>query len=320
MFVNFRKTPYEVLLYEALINRLPKYHRLIPELTTEVKKRRAGFRGEKELDHYLGIPPRTKYTIACDLRLENSGTHFQIDSLVITPNFTLIIEVKDWEGTIKYDPETNQILQIKGKTINRYDDPILQAKRQKIRLDGWLRKYKCKLAPIEVLVVMSNKDAVLVFDSKNETTENIIYIDAVLERLENMDKTHKTKNTTSKEINESTKLFLENRSYKKIDVFKKFNISQKDITTGVQCPDCNKFKLERKRRTWYCPDCKIHSADAHINAIHEYLLIHSTITNKQCREFLGLKPHQYQLVSSFLKNMKLPFTGTTRNRIYYLST
>jgi hypothetical protein len=320
MFVNFRKTPYELMLYEALLNRLPKYHRLIPELTTEVKKRRAGFRGEKELDHYLDIPPRNKYTIVSDLRLEISETHFQIDSLVITPNFTLIIEVKDWEGTIKYDRETNQILQIKGKTISRYDDPILQSKRQRTRLESWLRKYNCKLAPIEVLVVMSNKEAVLVFDSKNETTENIIYIDAVLERLENLDKAYKTKATTFKDINKATKLFLEYRSYKKIDVFKKFNISPEDIILGVPCPQCNKYKMEQKLKTWYCPECKVHSNDAHIKAIIEYLLIHSSITPEQCRIFLKLPKTKTSknYITALLKKMNLPYTGTYRNRVYHL--
>jgi ribosomal protein L37AE/L43A len=318
MFINFRKPPYELLVYEALDNRLYKNHRIMPKITKEIKKRRAGYRGERYLDYFLGLLPRNKYSIFCDLRLEYSDNHFQIDSLVNSPKLTLLIEVKDWEGTIKYDPDKNQILQIKSNSTMRHQDPVLQADRQKEQLERWLIKHNGKLSPIEILVVMSNKEAILAFDSKNETTEKIIYIDSVLEKIKEIEKKYSTKIIGSKDIKKVAKLVVDYRSYKKIDVLTRHNISSNELIRGVQCPKCGKFIMTRKHRTWYCPSCKIHSSDAHIKAITEYLLIHTSITNKLCREFLGLSKKYTRLVSKLLNNMNLKFVGTTSNRKYYL--
>lgn len=318
MFINFRKIPYEILLYEAFLNRLPINHWVIPEVTSELRKRKAGYRGERDLDYLLSLTPYNKYSIFCDLRLEFSRNQFQIDSLVTSPTFTLLTDVKEWEGTIKYDPEKNQILQIKNDKTIRHIDPVLQAKRQKDQLENWLNKYNCKLAPIEVLVVMSSKNSVLVFDSKNETTEKIVYIDAVLKKLEELDTIYKTKVISNKDINKFAKAFLENKVQKTINVFKTFNVSPKEIVPGVECPCCKKFTMVRKYKTWYCPNCKTHSFDAHVKAITEYLLLHSSITNKECREFLKLTSDSWQLVSRLLRKMNLPYAGGTKNRIYHL--
>jgi hypothetical protein len=74
--------------------------------------------------------------------------------------------------------------------------------------------------------------------------------------------------------------------------------------------------MKRVFSKWICPHCQSSSKDAHIQAIHDYFfLISSTISNKQCRDFLHLASEMtaYRLLSE----MNLPHNGITKGRIYF---
>lgn len=85
-----RKIPLRLRQVEALYNRLPKNHIKRSEIETERAIRRAGFRGEKNLDYHLSfLSTPNDYTIFKDIRMEEHKT-FQIDILLISPYFSLI--------------------------------------------------------------------------------------------------------------------------------------------------------------------------------------------------------------------------------------
>lgn len=302
----------------ALMNRLPENHPQMARIIEDYKNRKSGYNGEKELDYYLSLTPHDKYHIFTDLRLKIFGNHFQIDTLLINPTLLLILEVKNHSGILEYDSEHKELIQIWNKKRIKHEDPVLQTKRQKSQLHNWLKKFGFPKIPIENFVVLSNKEVIMKFDAQNESTNRILYIDSVLDKLESLDKTYQNRHLTNKEIQRLSKLLLEkNEPYKKY-ILKEFNISSKELTPGVQCPHCNKFYMIRKLRTWFCTSCQIHSNDAHEHAIMEYLLIHHSITNKECREFLCLPPESSELVRNLLNRMNIPYKGSNKGRVYYL--
>jgi hypothetical protein len=101
MIMKPRIKPLRILQNEALLRRLPDYHRKRQEIETDNRNRIAGYNGEKRLDYYLSLLPNNEFKIYNDLRLTLQYA-FQIDSLIITPFFAAIIEVKNYSGTLYF--------------------------------------------------------------------------------------------------------------------------------------------------------------------------------------------------------------------------
>ena len=93
MSENERKVPIRLKQAEALRNRLSVHHKKVPEIENEIARRRKGFRGEQNLDYHLSfLPDSNNYTIFKHSQLKDRHT-FQIDTLLISPYYALIIEV-----------------------------------------------------------------------------------------------------------------------------------------------------------------------------------------------------------------------------------
>jgi hypothetical protein len=74
--------------------------------------------------------------------------------------------------------------------------------------------------------------------------------------------------------------------------------------------------MVRKNKVWLCPHCLFHAKNVHQNALLDYfLLIKSSITNKEFRDFLGIS--STKTASNLLSTLKLPAAGTNKGRIYY---
>jgi hypothetical protein len=104
-----------------------------------------------------------------------------------------------------------------------------------------------------------------------------------------------------------------------INILDLYNITPDQFSRGIACP-MGLFlhpPLRRVHGKWICEKCGFSSKNAHIQVMEDYLLLHGTITNQSCRERLNLEKHHGPTVTRFLNGMKLLFTGTTKDRIYY---
>ncbi len=98
-----------------------------------------------------------------------------------------------------------------------------------------------------------------------------------------------------------------------------FEIAEKKIIKGVQCPKCSLTIMQRLRGKWVCPSCHLISKDAHINSLEDYTLLFSpTINNKQLRHFLNLS--SAAVSRNLLQSMNLKYTGNKKSRTYNLSS
>ncbi|WP_158736957.1 nuclease-related domain-containing protein [Alteribacillus sp. YIM 98480] len=151
-----RKIPLKLQTLEAILRRLPSNHPKREEIETEHTKTAAGYQGEKSLDYYLHFLPDNEYLILNDLRLPHKNHFFQIDTLLLSTRFHLIIEVKNFSGTLYFDPTFQQMIRISNETEEAFPDPILQVKLQRHQLFHWLNQNNCKPIPIETCVVITS--------------------------------------------------------------------------------------------------------------------------------------------------------------------
>jgi hypothetical protein len=100
MWVKKLQIPIHVLQGEALLRRLLKNDPRRPEIEKDIRIQMKGYYGEKNFSYYLSFLPEEKYDIFQGLRLKDKK-EFQMDVLILSQNFILIVEVKNISGTIK---------------------------------------------------------------------------------------------------------------------------------------------------------------------------------------------------------------------------
>jgi hypothetical protein len=311
-----RKKPRKLEFNEAVLCRTPIGHPQIPVILKDIARKEAGYYGEQRLDTISEYLPDKDYHIFQGLRLANEkGFQFQIDDLILTPTYILIIEAKNMAGKLDFDQNCDQLVQ--NDEIG-YEDPLLQAQFQLREFKNWLRKHQFPDLPMEYLVMMSNKNCVLKIKLGSEAQYRVCRGRSVIHRIEAFTKRYQTVKYTPEMMRKLCKLLLKKDIEPFYDLEKIYKISRSSLPTGVQCPSCKCFPMKYKRGLWHCPTCGCKSRDAHLKALRDYyLLIGPMITNQQLREFLHL--NSPDIAQKKLKKLNLPSSGKNRHLVYQLS-
>lgn len=150
MILKERTKPEELVILQTLKSRMELAEKDLTNLFTMEK----GYEGEVQFDHWF-----TKHTVESliinDLLLEVNGTHFQIDSLVITQDRIHLFEVKNLEGDYYLDGD-------KFKTVagNETKNPLHQLGRAESLLKLLLKNLGFYI-PLEPHLVFINPEFAL---------------------------------------------------------------------------------------------------------------------------------------------------------------
>lgn len=312
-----RKVPIYLQKLEVLLRRLDPTHPKYNLISGELLKSKAGYNGEKSVDYYLSFLLHNKYQIYHDVRLRGQGYYFQIDTLILSPFFILLIEVKNLGGTLYFDQHYQMIRTINGKEEG-YPHPLLQVERQQLQLEKWLSAHKMSPIPIECLVVISNPATIIKTSVASiDITEKVIHmanIPMIIKKLENL---YKLGKYNDKELRKLSSLIISEHQPGTYDILNQFHIEEADLCKGIHCPNCSKLFMVRKKRSWYCPACAFSSKNAHLDALKDYrLLLGTTINNRQFRDFCQFPSKS--VASKILISSGLPYSGKSSARNYHL--
>lgn len=315
MIVKRRKVPLRLKINDAVLRRLPETHPKRVDVIQDSLRFGAGHKGEVTLDYYTSLLHEDAFHIFQGLRLKTGETHFQMDSLLLSPSFAIIIESKNMAGTLTFNSLFNQMDRSLNDKTDTFDDPLLQAKKHRILLLKWLNLHHYPMIPIEYLVFSSNPSTAL----RNPTNDPEVYHRVspparLIFKIEEFLSKYKKDMLSIKEHKKLSKLLLKSDQPPESHL-QKFQINPSEYLTGVQCPSCSQFAMERYCGTWNCIHCGTTSKGAHLHALEDYfLLINPSINNRQFRKFVHL-PSQ-KLASKLLRNSNLTATGSTKNRSY----
>lgn len=316
MIVKRRKIPLRLKINDAVLRRLPETHHKRVDVIQDSMRFGAGHKGEVTLDYYTSLLHEEDFHIFQGLRLKTGETHFQMDSLLLSPSFAIIIESKNMAGTLTFNSHFNQMERSFNEKTDTFDDPILQAKRHRILLLKWLNQHHYPPIPIEYLVFSSNPSTSLRNPSNDpEIYHRVCPPGRLIFKIEEFLSQYTTEVLSLKEHKKLSKLLLKSDQPSDSHL-PKFQINPSDYLTGVQCPKCNRYAMERYSGTWNCTHCGVTSKDAHLQALEDYfLLISPTITNRQFSSFVHL-PSQ-KLSSKLLAKSGLIPAGSTKGRRYH---
>lgn len=317
MIIKERTKPLVMLILEALLRRLPHNHQKYQQILEELGRRQAGYTGEKSLDYYYRDLPQQKYLIIHDLNLPDGDYNCQIDTLLLSPEFSLAIDVKNMAGKLLFDTDNEQFIQIKDGIEKGYPYPIAQGERHQRYLQKLLAANHFPPVPVEYLVVISNSYTTYAVTGKNayQVKPRVCKADIFLNKITLLEKQYPKPLMTDKELRKLSYLLVKMNTLPTSYVLKKYDIKRADLLTGVHCPSSSNHTLIRKNQNWYCSACDTFIKDAHINALNDYFLLFGpTITNKQFREFAHLQSRY--IAKRILLSCNLLCVGQYRTRTY----
>ncbi|WP_242637862.1 MULTISPECIES: nuclease-related domain-containing protein [Bacillaceae] len=313
-------SPHRLFLNEILKRRISRSHYKYQEIERDLAKRWAGYWGEMALANYVKELPQEKYLTFHDLQLQINGTHFQIDTLLLSRSYILIIEAKNIAGTLIFDNIFKQLIRVhEDGTEEAFEDPRVQCQRLKSLFQSWMVNNGCNLLPIDTLIFFKSTNTIL----KTNPGEKVDFSKVckgrdVFNKIDHFEQRYSHERVDSDTLTKIGDLLLSLHCPKPINILKEYNLTEKDIRSGVCCPteNCHHIPMNYKRGKWICPSCKTTSKDAYLEAvIDHFYLIKPTITNFELRSLLHLPNND--TAQKVLYKLNLPSTGKTKNRIYH---
>lgn len=311
LIMKERLKPLFLQKQEALLRRLPKIHKLYPKIERDYKKSLAGYKGEKSIDYFLSYL-KEEYLIFHNVRLLDRKHYFQMDTLIITPSFACILEVKNIAGSIYINEETDQMIRTLDGKEEGFLSPLIQVRRQQDHFSRWLKEQKIPNMPCIGFVVLSNPSTIL--KSSNSLILQAASIPSKFLHLENKYKEIKLKKQS---INRLSARITESHTEIDVSIIEHYQLLKSEILTGVQCPFCETIPLIKTFGFWTCQKCGQKSKNAHTKALTDYKLLFSErISNREVRSFLHIKSSSS--AKRVLQKLHYPFTGNTKDRIYLI--
>ncbi|MCM3116262.1 NERD domain-containing protein [Neobacillus sp. MER 74] len=304
------------LTLEGLIaaqQRLAVDHSLQSVLAAKRGSVEAGIGGEERVaDVFRKHPFSDEHHIFHDLS-PAWREHFQMDSFVLTPWFGTVLEVKNIGGVLEFKDKPPQLIRTKEDGHqDGYESPVVQLERNRELISDWLWGRNIDI-PIFGAVVLAYPKQIVAAPPKNT---NILFPSLIPSFLKSIPQhgnklDHETFNWLSAELLKSHRPFIPK------PICETYGIPFGDFQPGVRCVTCGRFGMIKQPRTWCCPHCGAVDHIAHQRTLREWFLIFKrTITNRECREFLGVD--DIHAAKRILLSMDMQSEGTYRDRYYFM--
>jgi Nuclease-related domain len=311
-----RPFPIKIEKLQVLLLRILATHPKTNFIKENLSKSLAGYNGEKSIDYYLSLLPEKSFYILHDLRLFINGRYFQIDTLLLTKSFALILEVKNLAGAINFDSVFNQIIQKKNGVEVALPDPIVQIGRQEYQFRSWVKEHRLQEIPIRTLIVISNPQTIIRSSDRN-VSQQVIHAAMLPKKISQISSEYNEDILLEKDIRRMIKLIKKFDTPLNPSVLNQYNISREDIINGVFCEVCGYLPLDRVHAYWYCTKCKTKSKSAHLKALEQYyLLFGEEITGQQLKEFLMISSPA--LATRILNSTCVSSRGNGKGRVHTL--
>ena len=311
--------PIKMLKLEALSRRLSANHPKQERIKNDFRKIRTGFNGERSIGKELKNLPK-EYRVFHDLRLDLVGSrYFQMDFLIITRNYCIIIEVKNFAGTLYFDRTYPQLIRSKDGQEQAYLDPLIQVDVQKSRLKDWLTFHKFPSLPIETLIANANSNTIIrTTPGFTPILKKITGKETLITKIHTLEEKYPSEQLTQRQSTRLSNTILQKNTPHNPDILNLYQIDEQDLLKSVQCPECAALNMHYHWGKWSCSQCSYASKDAHIQTLRDFaLLIKPNITNKQARLFLQID--SIDIMQRMLSSLELPYSGQFKNRVYKLN-
>lgn len=311
MILKQRSEPPEIRQLQNLLQRVPNVHPLFPHWTEKLRRMTAGFHGEQRVDAlWQEIPFECPHYFLHDLFIQKISSSHQIDTLLVTSRFVLLLEIKTIAGQLDFDPQLRQFSRTnRDGSIDGMRNPDDQLRRHEKWVQQFLAAQKVSL-PVIGAIVFTYPSSIVNTRPKNRIIIQASGLPYLVDQL--LAKYPSDLLTTRKARQLAGKLLgmHSERELRKIEV-------SGELRKGVLCISSCNGTMRYFRRKWICEKCDRTDRFAHLETLIQYkLLVSPTITNREFREFTGLD--SATTASKLLKIANMPFEGSYKDRVYQI--
>lgn len=300
----------DALFIESLAARLHVDDMEVELISEEIYRVQAGLAGEEKLRYTLqDYPFKQAVRIFYDFQCMNErGFSHQIDALVVTSRFVLILESKHLSGTLLYKRDVHEFSRLShdGITTN-FKNPFDQAYRHQLFLEHYFSSLGIRL-PVRYVVVNTNLRAKLdasLFDLP------ILHVSGIPLFLEKLQQQYTEDCVPLPEICAHLEQIACRLPVKR-------RVTRDRIRNGVLCEPCKlKPVMSYARGYWVCPVCGHRDKQAvRLSLQHYRVLIGPHITNREFREFVGIA--DFDVASKLLLRLGIQKMGKNRGAYYII--
>jgi len=244
MIIKKRDHPFYLMQLQSLERRLSINHPKIEEVRNNRINEMTGLKGEKQIDFPLSFLCPKEYQVLHQVRLRDAQGFFQLDCLILHKNFVLILEVKNWFGTLMFGPKGQVIRMTQEEVEDGFPNPIQQVKLQKFRLKNWLQEHGFPEIPLHCYIVIAdNRTIIKEMTPQIKIPNNIIYSNQLFFEIDHIKSKFSSEHYSQNQLNKLAIILKNSHKPNRIDISKKYEVSRADIIPGVACPSCNKYSM-----------------------------------------------------------------------------
>ena len=313
MILLERTKPHQLRYMHALVRRIHPADEEFPDYHTRLSNLEAGFYGEQRIDREFAdftIPHRHYLLHNMELLNPQGFTH-QIDTIVFTSHFLLILEIKNMTGQLSYKLGHYEFGRIRQDGMKEnFTDLFEQAYRHQLLLERILRSWNIDM-PVEYAVVITNQNAVL-----DESLRGlpIFHMSGLRRSINRLFVKYPEPRLTDAAFEQAGGRLMAALHR----TMPKRRVTADRLKKGVLCPRCEfRNVMHYTARNWHCRSCNSRDKTALRQALDDYrLLISERITNKEFREYVGIE--SISVASKILSRLGFEKIGDKRGAFYII--
>lgn len=233
----------------------------------------------------------------------------QIDYVVLTRSYILLIEVKNIAGHVKFCSHPPQIIRtLPDKIPQAFDCPFIQLDRN---LDGFQKLFETLRLPIYTCVVWANPTTT--FELNFKPPHSFLTrkkLPLFIQQLEKLPVLLKREDYLKMRKDITSRL----PTFNELSYCTRYQVDEKDLLSGLYCPDCH-TALQKSVRTWICTFCKIqanHLVGA--NILSQFTIRNSHLSVAEIKKHLP--ELEGRMIRNFLVESGFIAKGFTRSQRY----
>lgn len=311
MLLKKREVSTKQRVLEMLERRLPQAHTKYIYYQDMLNRIKAGYAGEQRVDQeWHEIYLEHMYYVLHDIELKvDGGLIHQIDTLFISQNFILIVEIKNISGRVDFMAENHQFIRVTSDgRVDGFRNPLDQVKRH-ARFMSRILHMRGHHIPIEYLVISANPNMIM---SPRFSSQPILHVSGLAERIEQLYRKHQRVCISEADLTELSEHLLQmHKPTRWIP-----DIQLDELKKGALCSQCN-HTLCYTHGKWRCSNCNIIDNHSVHVALHDFrLMVGNHISNAQFRDFFDIKSEK--AVYYLLKKLKFEAFGENKRRKYII--
>ncbi|WP_100486829.1 nuclease-related domain-containing protein [Sporolactobacillus pectinivorans] len=253
MNVKEQFIPLRMLAARALLDHMPHGITARAPIEDEFARLQSGWRGEQNLAYHLETVTDPDTRIFYNLRQTALNHIFQMDTLLLNDTFALIMEVKNYSGTLLFESSCRQMIRTIGNRREGFSNPLIQVSRHRDMLTAWLADHWLSPIPIEPLVVITNTSTII--DSPGNLREvigKVIHAEQSISKIDQIKARYQHSPSIGRTVPQIEQFLLQEHTDPPLDLLKKYNVDPADLQHGVRCPNCYLFAMGRAYANWIC--------------------------------------------------------------------